>query len=85
MSSSPRSSVLSTLTTRAPAGIGLDDLAILGPILVLKVEFAPADHAPPACRGQLWLYPDNSMILELSTRRAPSEAFQIGSRTTGSS
>jgi hypothetical protein len=26
--------------------------------------------------AELWMYPDNSMILELSTKCAPSEAFQ---------
>ena len=60
----------------APEGIGLDDLAILGPILVLKVKFAPEDYARKLA-AELWLYPDNSMILELSTRCAPSEAFQM--------
>jgi len=28
--------------------------------------------------AELWMYPDNSMLLELSTRCAPSEAFQMG-------
>ncbi len=59
-----------------PEGLGLDDLAILGPILVLKVKFAPEDYARKLV-AELWLYPDNSMILELSTKCAPSEAFQI--------
>ena len=27
--------------------------------------------------GELWLYPDGSRILELSTKCAPSEAFQV--------
>ena len=30
----------------APEGIGLDDLGILGPFLILKVKFAPEDLAP---------------------------------------
>jgi hypothetical protein len=60
----------------APEGLGFDDLAILGPILVLKVKFAPVDYAGKLV-AELWLYPDNSMILELSTKCAPSEAFQV--------
>jgi hypothetical protein len=27
--------------------------------------------------AELWLYPDNSMILELSTKCAPSEALEV--------
>jgi hypothetical protein len=59
----------------APAGTALDDLAILGPIFVLKLK------SPPGVRGrrlvtEMWLYPDGSRILELSTRCATSEAFQ---------
>ena len=61
----------------APDGIGLDDLAILGPILVLKVKFAPEGYDRRLV-AELWMYPDNSMLLELSTRCAPSEAFQMG-------
>ena len=64
----------------APDGLGLDDLSILGPIFVLKLKFAPEGYA----RGlvaELWLYPDNSMILELSTKCAPSEALQVAAET----
>ena len=31
--------------------------------------------------AELWLYPDNSMILELSTKCLPSEAFQVAAET----
>jgi hypothetical protein len=64
----------------APEGLALDDLSILGPIFVLKLKFAPAGYARRLV-AELWLYPDNSMILELSTRCAPSEAFQIAAET----
>ena len=60
----------------APEGIGLDDLSILGPILVLKVKFAPKGY-DRRLAAELWMYPDNAMLLELSTRCAPSEAFQM--------
>jgi len=61
----------------APDALGLDDLAVLGPIFVLKLKFAPKGYDRKMV-GELWLYPDNSMILELSTKCGPSEAFQVG-------
>ena len=59
----------------APDGIELDDLSILGPIFVLKLKFAPEGYERRLV-AEVWLYPDNSMILELSTKCAPSKAFQ---------
>ena len=64
----------------APEGLELDDLSILGPIFVLKLKFAPEGYARKLV-AELWLYPDNSMILELSTKCAPSEAFQVAAET----
>ena len=64
----------------APAGLELDDLLILGPISVLKLKFAPEGYDRRLV-SELWLYPDNSMILELSTKCAPSEAFQVAAET----
>jgi hypothetical protein len=60
----------------APEGIGLEDLAILGPIFVLKVKQTPTELGRRLV-VELWLYPDDSRILELSTKCAPSEAFQV--------
>jgi len=62
--------------THAPEGLELNDLSILGPIFVLKLKFAPEGFARKLV-AELWLYPDNSMILELSTKCMPSEAFQV--------
>ena len=64
----------------APEGLELDSLSILGPILVLKLKFAPEGYGRKLV-AELWLYPDNSMILELSTKCAPSEAFQVAAET----
>ena len=64
----------------APEGLALDDLAILGPITVLKLKFAPKGLERKLV-AELWLYPDNSMILELSTKCMPSEAFQVAAET----
>ena len=44
---------------------------------VLKVTFAPEGYGGNLV-AELWRYPDNSMLLELSTKCAPAEAFQIG-------
>jgi hypothetical protein len=60
----------------APEGLELDDLSILGPISVLKLKFSPKGYARKLV-AELWLYPDNSMILELSTKCAPSETFEV--------
>ncbi|MET1042638.1 MAG: hypothetical protein ABWX59_00795 [Microbacteriaceae bacterium] len=64
----------------APDGLRLDDLSILGPITVLKLKFAPEGYARRLV-AELWFYPDNSMILELSTKCAPSETFQVAAET----
>jgi len=60
----------------APEGLGLDDLEILGPIFVLKLRF-PADGLRRKTVAELWLYPDDSRILELSTKCLPSEALEV--------
>jgi hypothetical protein len=64
----------------APDGIDLDGLTILGPMNVLKVKFSPPGYAGKMV-AELWLYPDGSRILELSTKCSPSEAFQVAAET----
>ena len=66
----------------APDGIGLDDLAILGPVFVLKLKQVPPDLGRKLV-AEMWLYPDDSRILELSTKCAPAEAFQVAAETRG--
>jgi hypothetical protein len=58
----------------APDGIDLEDLSLLGPIVVHKLKFKPADYDRKLV-AELWNYPDNSRILELSTKCPPREAF----------
>jgi hypothetical protein len=60
----------------APEGVALKDLSMLGPIFVLKLKFRP-DGLPRKIVAEMWLYPDDRWILELSTKCAPSEAFQV--------
>jgi hypothetical protein len=64
----------------APQGIGFDDLSMLGPIFVLKLKDTPPGHARKMV-VELWLYPDGTRILELSTKCAPSEAFQVAAES----
>jgi hypothetical protein len=58
----------------APEGIALDDLSVLGPVFVLKLKFAPKGFGRKLV-AEFWLYPDDSRILELSTKCPPPEAF----------
>jgi hypothetical protein len=60
----------------APDGVDLDDLALLGPILVLKLKFDP-EGMDRRLVGEMWLYPDGSRVLELSTKCEPGQAFQV--------
>jgi hypothetical protein len=66
----------------APLGLDLNDLSILGPINVFKLKWKPDDFARKMV-GELWNYPDGSRILELSTKCAPSEAFQVAAEGRG--
>jgi hypothetical protein len=63
-------------TEHAPAGIELDDLTVLGPVFILKLKVSPAGYGRKLA-AELWLYPDGSRILELSTRCTPSEMFDV--------
>ena len=70
----------------APEGIDLDALVPLGPTFCLKGRF---DAKMPAAGGpvdrsivaEMWLYPDGSRILELSTKCAPQDAFYVAAQT----
>src|SRR3954451_18766321 len=64
----------------APEGIGLDDLTPLGPLFVLKIKGNP-EGIDRRIVTELWLYPDGSRILELSTKCAPGEALQVAPET----
>jgi hypothetical protein len=60
----------------APDGLTLKDLYVLGPIFVLKLNFTPKELGRRVT-AELWLYPDGSRILELSTKCTASNAFQV--------
>ncbi len=59
-----------------PESVELDELSILGPILVFKLKFSPKEFERKLV-AELWWYPDYSRVLELSTKCPPSEAFQV--------
>jgi hypothetical protein len=63
-------------TANAPAGIELDELSVMGPIFVLKLKWSPREFGRPLV-AELWLYPDGSRILELSTKCMTTEPMQV--------
>jgi hypothetical protein len=67
-------------TDHAPEGIELDDLVALGPMNVLKLKFTPKEFSRQLV-AELWMYPDGSRILELSTKCRPSKAFKVAAET----
>src|SRR5262245_22568132 len=66
----------------APEGIDLDALVPLGPTFLLKGRFDAVmgegkGQPPRAMVVELWLYPDGSRILEISTKCPPAETFNV--------
>ena len=68
------------LAARLPAGVGVDDLRVLGPLTLLKAKIRP-DGFDRALVAELWFLPDGARLLELSTKAAPAEAFQVAAET----
>jgi hypothetical protein len=67
-------------SAHAPEGLGLDDLSVLGPVFVLKQTLEPPEYGRRLV-AELWLLPDGSRILELSTKSTPADAFQVAVET----
>jgi hypothetical protein len=62
----------------APAGLTMDKLVILGPTFLLKAKHQPkAKEFDRPIVVEMWLYPDGSRILEVSTKGLPKEALQL--------
>ena len=66
--------------THAPEGIEIDDLKVLGPVMAFKLKTAAGDLRQKLA-VELWNYPDGTRILELSTKCAPSDAFQVAAES----
>jgi hypothetical protein len=64
----------------APEGIAIDDLTRLGPVNVLKLKLSPPELGRRLV-AELWFYPDGTRLLELSTKCAPEEAFEVAAQT----
>jgi hypothetical protein len=64
----------------APKDVALDDLLLLGPLFVLKLKSSPPGFGRKLV-AEMWLYPDGSRILELSTKCLPSDAFQAAAES----
>jgi len=60
----------------APAGVTLDQLVVLGPTFLLKAKHQPKNYDRPIT-VEMWFYPDDTRILEVSTKCLPEEAFQV--------
>lgn len=59
----------------APAGLDMNSLTTMGPLFLLKAKHQPEDF-DRRITTEMWLYPDGSRILEISTKCLPEEAFQ---------
>jgi hypothetical protein len=64
----------------APVGLELDRLSVLGPIFVLKLNFVPEGFDRKLV-AEMWLYPNGSRILELSTKCPPNQMFQVAAES----
>jgi hypothetical protein len=70
----------------APDGLDMDSLVPLGPTFVLKAQFmahTSKKKSAPDRRivAEVWLYPDGSRILELSTKAPPADARKAAIET----
>jgi hypothetical protein len=67
------------LGAHAPVSVGIDDLAVIGPIEVRRRKVVPRGLGR-ALAVEQWTYPDGSQILELSTRCAADQAVEAAAR-----
>lgn len=67
--------------SHAPDGLKLSQLSVLGPINIFKLKFGPAELGRKMV-AELWLFPDGTRTLELSTKCGTDEAFQVAVETS---
>jgi hypothetical protein len=70
---------LRLLAARLPGQAGIDDLAILGPVDARRRKLVPVG-LDRALLVEQWTFPDDSRILELSTRCRPDAVLPVAAR-----
>jgi hypothetical protein len=68
------------LAEHAPDGPTLDDLVVLGPLTVLKLRLRP-EALGRKLVGEMWMFPDGSRVVELSTKAPPRDALMAAAET----
>jgi hypothetical protein len=68
------------LDDRLPSSVGITDLQVLGPVHLLKCKWSPEGYGRKMV-AELWLLPNDTRILELSTKAEPRQAFQVAAET----
>ena len=66
----------------APNGIAMTSLVPLGPTFLLRIRKQPVEF-DRLISLELWLYPDGSRVLEISTVGLPEEGFQLAAHFKG--
>ena len=62
----------------APADVTMEKLVVLGPTFLLKAKHQPkAKEFDRSITVEMWLYPDGTRVMEISTKSQPKEAFQV--------
>ncbi len=69
---------LALFEARAPKGVRIDDLLILGPVKVRKAAVSAGLGRPLAV--EQWTYPDGRRMLEISTRCAAADSVPVTSQ-----
>jgi hypothetical protein len=67
--------------THAPRSLALDDLSVFGPIDIFKAKIKP-EGFPGRMVAELWMYPNNARVLELSTKCLPDDAPRLAIEAT---
>jgi hypothetical protein len=70
---------LRLLAAHLPAKVGIDDLAVFGPVDARRRKLVPDGLDRPLLVEQ-WTFPDGSRILELSTRCPPDATVRVAAR-----
>jgi hypothetical protein len=70
---------LRLLAAHLPRQVGIDDLAILGPVEARRRKLVP-DGLDRALLVEQWTFPDDSRILELSTRCPPDATLRVAAQ-----